>query len=180
MRRRTLAVALLMLLSCFFTVVLAAPSASAQNVPPTCSIRSPIPGAWIGGDYPVWGMANDTDGTLVSVEIRIDEGPWFEANWSEVNGTRFWILEWDTTEVQEGDHAIYARSYDGEDYSETAQVNVWVEQVHGDTVHTILGLPGWLWIVIVSVVIVVITAVLLLLLARKRKRGQSGDQTPET
>lgn len=180
MRKRTLAVALLMFLSFLFTVVAAIPSASAQNVPPTCSIRSPTPGARVGGDHMVWGMANDTDGTFVSVEIRMDEGPWFEANWSEVNGTRFWIHEWDTTEVQEGDHAIYARSYDGEDYSETAQVNVWVEQVHGDDVSGFLGLPGWLWIVIVSVVIVVMTAVLLLLFARKRRRGQSGNQTPET
>ncbi|MCK4443192.1 MAG: right-handed parallel beta-helix repeat-containing protein, partial [Thermoplasmata archaeon] len=49
---------------------------SAQNVPPTCSIRSPIPGAWVGGDFTVWGMANDTDGTVEIVEIRIDESPW--------------------------------------------------------------------------------------------------------
>ena len=180
MRKRTLAVALLMLLSFLFTVVAATPSASAQNVPPTCSIRGPPPGAWVGGDSTVWGMANDTDGTLVSVEIRIDEGPWFEANWSEVNGTIFWIFKWDTTEFQEGYHAIYARSYDGEDHSETAQVSVRVDQWHEDDVPFILGLPGWLWIVIISVVIVVMTAVLLLLLARKRKRGQSGDQTPET
>ncbi|TET89666.1 MAG: hypothetical protein E3J35_09215, partial [Methanomassiliicoccales archaeon] len=65
---------------------------SAQNVPPTCSIRSPTPGARVGGDHMVWGMANDTDGTAEIVEIRIDEGPWLEANWSEVDGTRFWIF----------------------------------------------------------------------------------------
>ena len=146
-----------------------------MNELPSCTISTPDSGETISGLFSVAGTANDTDGTVIEVEIRVDDGPWIE-----VNGTTSWSYDWDTTVVDHGNHTIYARSYDGEDYSETAQVSVWVDQGYVDDVVGILGLPGWLWIVIVSVVIVVMTAVLLLLLARKRKRGQSGDQTPET
>jgi len=148
--------------------------ATPSNQHPVCTITSPTDGAPAFRTLMVTGTAADSDGTVVSVEIRVDDGAWTLAT-----GTETWGFDLDTTDLSNGDHTIHARSYDGEDYSETAQVSVWVDQGDVDDVPGILGLPGWLWIVIVSVVIVVITAVLLLL-ARRRKRGQSGDQTPET
>lgn len=148
--------------------------ATPSNRHPVCTITSPTDGETAFGTLTVTGTAADSDGTVVSAEIRVDDGAWTLAT-----GTETWGFDLDTSNLSNGDHTIYARSYDGEDYSETAQVSVWVDQGHVDEVVGILGLPGWLWIVIVSVVIVVMTAVLLLL-ARKRKRGQSGDQTPET
>lgn len=148
-------------------------SATPTNQIPICDVTAPLSGVTIAGTYNVTGTANDTDGEVERVEVRIDDGPWIQAN-----GTTTWIHEWDTIDVPEGGHTIHVRSYDGEDYSDTVEVSVWVEHVHIDGYPVVFGLPIWLWIT-AAVVIIFVMITTLLLLYKKRKRGQSGEPARE-
>jgi len=47
--------------------------------------------------------------------------------WNDAYGTDLWTYEWNTTNYTNGNHSIYARSYDGENYSSINIVNVTVE-----------------------------------------------------
>ncbi len=94
------------------------------NQRPTVNIAFPFNGSTVNGTIIVNGTANDTDNTIQKVEIKIDNGSWMIAN-----GTTSWNYSWDTTTVSNGNHTIYARSYDGEDYSTIVQVNVTVNNI---------------------------------------------------
>ncbi|MDI6856629.1 MAG: CARDB domain-containing protein, partial [Candidatus Thermoplasmatota archaeon] len=48
-------------------------------------------------------------------------------SWQLATGTTTWSFVWDTTTVSNGWHTIYARAWDGIDYSETKSVNVYVD-----------------------------------------------------
>jgi hypothetical protein len=91
------------------------------NIPPTVEINDPEEGETVTGTITITGNAEDPDGTVEYVEVKIDEEAWETAT-----GTTTWTKEWDTTEYSNGSHIIYARSYDGEDYSNIFTVNVTV------------------------------------------------------
>jgi len=95
-----------------------------ENQPPTVTLITPATDSILSGIIIVEGTANDTDGSVQSVEINIDGGPWLMTN-----GTYAWTYRWDTTKVSNGSHTIYARSYDGESYSDTCSVVVVVDNV---------------------------------------------------
>ncbi len=86
---------------------------------PSIIITSPSNEDDIGGLITIQGTADDFDGYVQKVEVRIDDG-----NWLTVTGTNTWNYEWDTRTVINGFHTIYARSFDGESYSDTVSVNV--------------------------------------------------------
>jgi len=92
-----------------------------SNNPPSCSITSPSNGATVSGTVTIQGTASDSDGTVQKVEVKIDDGTWQQAT-----GTTSWSYSWDTTGVSDGSHTIYARSYDGTDYSTESSVTVTV------------------------------------------------------
>jgi len=94
-----------------------------KNVPPTVAINSPRNGEKVSGTVTVQGTASDPDGVVQKVELKINSGDWVTAS-----GTTSWTYFWDTTTVSEGNHTIYARSYDGEDYSTIVSVTVTVSQ----------------------------------------------------
>jgi len=92
------------------------------NTPPTCSITSPSNGATVNGTVTIQGTASDSDGTVQSVQVKIDSG-----SWQTATGTTSWSYSWDTTGVGDGSHTIYARSYDGTNYSTEDSVTVTVD-----------------------------------------------------
>jgi len=94
--------------------------------PPTVEITSPREGETVSGTIIIQGTASDPDGdeTLERVEVKIDEG-----SWEIATGTTSWSYRWDTTMVDDGQHTIYARSYDGEVHSEEDFVSVEVKNV---------------------------------------------------
>jgi hypothetical protein len=94
------------------------------NVPPTVEISQPHDGATISGTVQLAGEADDPDGTVLFVEIRIDDG-----SWNVTTGTTSWTHNWDSTLAQDGIHTLYARSYDGQDYSPEVWVNVSVQNI---------------------------------------------------
>jgi hypothetical protein len=63
------------------------------------------------------GTSYDYKGTVEKVEIRINDGEWIQAT-----GTTEWFYEWDISQISGGRYYIYARSYDGEDYTIDAYV----------------------------------------------------------
>jgi len=111
-----------------------------DNVPPTVSITSPTEGATVNGTVSITGTASDSDGTVQSVEVKIDSGTWQTAT-----GTTSWSYSWDSTGVSDGTHTIYARSYDGTDYSTEDSVTVTVNNTAAPTNHAptiTLNSPG--------------------------------------
>ncbi|RLF33483.1 MAG: hypothetical protein DRN07_02455, partial [Thermoplasmata archaeon] len=56
------------------------------------------------------------------VEVKIDAGAW-----KAVEGTECWSYQWNTGEYANGPHTIYARSYDGDEYSSVSSVQVVVQ-----------------------------------------------------
>jgi len=92
------------------------------NQPPNVDITYPVEGQTVLGTITINGTACDSDGTIQLVQVKIDEGYWYDAI-----GTISWSYIWDTTMVINGSHTIYARCYDGEDYSSECSVSVIVE-----------------------------------------------------
>ncbi|MDI6917668.1 MAG: right-handed parallel beta-helix repeat-containing protein [Thermoplasmatales archaeon] len=95
-----------------------------ENIIPTVAINSPNSGEIVSDTISISGTASDSDGTVQKVQVKIDG-----SNWADASGTTSWSYSWDTTTVSEGNHTIYARSYDGEDYSTIVSVTVTVSQV---------------------------------------------------
>lgn len=95
-----------------------------SNTPPTVSITAPTEGATVNGTVSIQGTASDSDGTVQSVQVKIDSG-----SWQNATGTTSWSYSWDSTGVSDGSHTIYARSFDGTDYSTETSVGVTVDNV---------------------------------------------------
>lgn len=153
-------------------VVVTAPPPPPVNQRPECEILAPGHGDSISGSYTIRGDASDPDGSLNKVEIRIDDGDWILAN-----GRTSWSLEWDTSTLSNGEHTIYARSFDGEDYSSTDSVTVTVDNVEvqeGD-----LGV-FWFSIAIILLIVTIVLVVLLFLALRRRKEEEETVEESET
>ncbi|MCK4456113.1 MAG: right-handed parallel beta-helix repeat-containing protein [Thermoplasmata archaeon] len=134
-----------------------------ENQHPECEISHPEDHARIHGSHLITGTASDEDGTIESVEIRIDDDPWIE-----VNGTTSWSYEWHTEDIENGEYTIYARSFDGTNYS--AVVNVTVD-VHNPTEEEMMYGEIFFWTAIVLVVIIALVG--LGLEVRRRKKEES-------
>lgn len=102
--------------------------------PPALDVRQPAPGASLEGTVEVAGIAQDPEGQLEHVEVRIGNG-----SWQPTQGTRDWSLSWDTTEAADGDHTIEIRASDP--HGTTTQTrNVTVDNVDESAVE-ITGPP---------------------------------------
>jgi hypothetical protein len=95
------------------------------NIPPICVVSSPSDNDIISGTISITGTASDSDGNVLSVEVEIDSG-----SWNPATGTTSWSYSLDTTTLSDGDHTIFARSYDGENYSTIVSVIVKVNNVN--------------------------------------------------
>ena len=99
------------------------------NTSPQIEITEPMNGTVVSGGIIIQGRAWDIDEneTIQKVEIRIDGGEWKEAE-----GTTSWNYSWNTTKVENGEHTIEARAYDGIDYSNIAKITVNVQNVENN------------------------------------------------
>jgi hypothetical protein len=92
------------------------------NSPPDVIITAPNNDDQVSSLVIIEGTASDSDGSVSSVEIKIDNDPWQSAS-----GITSWSYSWDTTSYYNGQHIIYARAYDGENYTDplkSVKVNV--------------------------------------------------------
>lgn len=105
-------------------------NADKYNQIPTCTFKSPLNFTTISGTKTITGTAYDTDGTIKEVELKIDNESWFR-----ISGTELWSYSLDTTELTNGKHIIYARSYDGMSYSnlKNSTITVFVNNTKSST-----------------------------------------------
>ncbi len=106
------------------------------NNMPVVRIVDPEDEEEVSGTITITGTASDDDGddTIQVVEVSVDEG-----DWEEVDGTDSWEFQWDTTEVEDGEHTLGFRSYDGEDHSEVEEItlnvmNAGTEQITNENI----------------------------------------------
>lgn len=139
-----------------------------NNRPPIVSITSISPGDVLSGVVLIEGDASDPDGDdqLERVQIRIDD-----KDWENASGTSQWSLNLDTTLLDNGNHTIYARAYDGREYSQVVELTIRVQNEIQVEAENLL----WLWITLAILVAVVVAIILLLLLQRRRKVPQLDD-----
>ena len=126
------------------------------NQKPTVTIISPSGNDSVADTITITGTANDTDGTVQKVEIKIDAG-----SWSNATGTTSWSHRWDTTTVSNGEHTIYARSFDGANYSTMQSITVNVSNEKKD---------GGVALIPSFELIYLISALCLALALKRRKR----------
>ncbi|MGC9060280.1 MAG: M14 family zinc carboxypeptidase [Thermoplasmata archaeon] len=97
------------------------------NVEPHVSITSPAEGSVIyqTSSTTITGTADDNGdgGTVQYVQVKVDREDWYNAT-----GTTSWSYVLDATKLEVGVHRIFARAYDGKDYSLYASINVTVAQ----------------------------------------------------
>jgi predicted transcriptional regulator len=101
-----------------------------ENNPPEVEIMEPANGETVSGVIEVWIRAWDADGPddIEMVFVKIDDGSWHEATFFEVEGDySWWVFEWDTTTVEDGEHHIRAKAWDGEEHSEVDVIYVIVD-----------------------------------------------------
>ncbi len=79
---------------------------------PTVALTSPAPAGWYEGEVNITGTAHDADGSVESVEVRVDRGEWMTAT-----GTEDWYYLLDTSGLHYGTHYIDLRAYNGEKHS---------------------------------------------------------------
>jgi len=93
------------------------------NILPSISIASPKNNAEVSGIITISGMALDTDGSVTNVELKIDDDNWFNVSIVSANSLE-WNYSWDTKNVENDKHTIYARCFDAENWSEIVSVDV--------------------------------------------------------
>lgn len=123
----------LLLLLVLLGAVVIGISALGENTPPTVVIHTPEEGTDLGLTVTVSGNATDADGFNISayVEARWNDWEWFLLPATPANENRSIIfgemvnLDWHTP----GEHILQVRAFDGELFSEIAQVTVTVRDL---------------------------------------------------
>ncbi|HDO19781.1 MAG TPA: hypothetical protein ENG74_03550, partial [Thermoplasmatales archaeon] len=91
------------------------------NHKPTLSIEYPLDGAEVYGILIIRGTADDLEGNLKLIQVKVDGG-----KWSSAIGLENWSYQIDTELLDDGYHEIYARAWDGELYSDIYGIKILV------------------------------------------------------
>ena len=100
---------------------------------PVVQIASPLEEESVKGIVVVSGSAMPGDDDVDVVDLSFDGG----VSWNETEGTELWSFEWNTTLFEDGDYTILARAVAGVVSSDTAMVNVTVNNVPDNSPPTI-------------------------------------------
>jgi len=101
-----------------------------EAVPASPVVGSPGDGETVSGTVTISGTLDDD--LVDAVEVQIDDLGWNTANLLESRGSREWYYDWDSTDVDDGDHTIYIRSMIGDTPSEEVSLAVTVDNVDDD------------------------------------------------
>ncbi len=99
---------------------------NAQNTPPGVFISLPSDDDLIDrsqiNEINIQGTAFDAQNGISSIEINIDGGEWINAGASGQ-----WFHDLSLSGLENGNHTIYARAFDGNEYSAEASVRIFIE-----------------------------------------------------
>jgi parallel beta-helix repeat protein len=152
----------------------ATPIGPQANQPPTCEITSPTSQDSLSGVYTAIGLADDPDGTVTLVQIRIDDGGWIQAE-----GLTSWSYSWNTSNASDGEHTIYARSFDGTDYSNEAVVLAIVDNGSPQEPDDDEPDDGVFWWVAAIILLIVALIAITWLALTFRKRESKGKENSD-
>ena len=141
------------------------------NKIPTVTIDSPKNNTKVSNTITISGTALDTDGNVSNVELKTDENSWFNISIVSANSLT-WNYSWNTKDVENGMHTIYAKCYDGENWSvvQSVDVNVYNKVAAGAEQKTKIN-PVYLISGAGIIGAVVIIVIFVLLFRRKRLAG---------
>jgi hypothetical protein len=109
------------------------------------NITDPQNGEWLSGNTTISGISR---GPVVHIEVKIDGG-----SWDMATGTMNWDHDWNTQLYSDGSHTIYARAYNGTDYSDVESVTVNVDNT-SPTTSLFAGSPSYFngtkWFVVLT------------------------------
>ena len=131
-------------------------------------ITNPKDGQKVSGEISVEGTATVKIGEVYEVQVRVDSGMWKTAN-----GTESWNYLINTSKLNNGDHSISVRVWDGETHSTPETLKIEVDnkkEKPEDKPFEILGFDGTLCILIGVILLVVVFAIIML----TRKTGAEG------
>lgn len=94
------------------------------NNPPSVTITSPTEdGIKVGSILKVSGRAEDDDGAIVWVRVRIDQG-----DWENVTGKAIWSYEVQTSQFEPGRHYVDVQAFDGFNESDIKTISFLVPE----------------------------------------------------
>jgi len=91
---------------------------------PLIEVIYPSSGMTVSGLIKIYGTASDLDGdfTLEKVEFMVNN-----SDWNIAKGITNWSFDWVTYQYQDSSYKIRIRSWDGIDYSEIYELNLYVD-----------------------------------------------------
>lgn len=134
-----------------------------EDTPPSVNIQIPIDDENVDRNedkiIAIKGTAFDAQNTLSIIEIKIDDGVWIP-----VGASTQWYHELSLSRMENGNHTIYARSFDGDEYSAEDSVKIFVvgEIEKGEE------FPVFVILLLITIFVVVVISTYFILKKRKK------------
>ncbi|MEE9150969.1 MAG: Ig-like domain-containing protein [Thermoplasmata archaeon] len=144
-------------------------TAKPENHPPIVLVISPKQGDKVKGEIEVSGEVLDPDywDKVEYVEYRIDDG-----EWTRTTGINQWSFKIDMKSLENGEHSIYIRAYDGDIYSQEVKLTIEVNNPEE------LGFWALLIIGAIIVIATVIKVAFVISKVRRRREQKAGLKQP--
>jgi subtilisin family serine protease len=133
------------------------------NLIPTVSLISPRDYEVFSDSISLEVEAFDDDGRVEGIEVRVDDN-----DWVRISDYSYGSYEIDTKDITDGEHVIYVRAYDGEDYSNEEFVLIRVD--HAEEEETFFEREDLVFISLFVVIVLIVCAIILYLLLHNRRR----------
>jgi beta propeller repeat protein len=107
-------------------------------------IEDPLDGATVSGEITISGEATNMPigNDDCEVKVRIDDGAWKGTSRAVyAYGSCFWEVDWNSRAVENGQHTIQAKAYNGTEWSDVAEIEITVDNEGGQA--TVIEVPDW-------------------------------------
>jgi hypothetical protein len=138
------------------------------NTAPTISLISPVQGETVSDYLLIEAAGYDSDSGIEFIEMRLDDNEWVVI--SDSDSAAYSL---DISDVTEGEHIVYVRAFDGEDYSTEESVIIKVENIEEEGFLT--GDTGIILIALIIISVIVVILVLMLSAGRRRREERWQD-----